>query len=88
MDGVDDAEQFRGVNKAFGTIGIEPNKQMQARKKSCMEERNGCLSALRTPAYQGVRDRVVNRDCLPLHHTQEKGRRSASLLYVWCRILV
>ncbi|CAM9264982.1 unnamed protein product, partial [Sphacelaria rigidula] len=29
LDGVDDAEQFRGVNKAFGTIGIEPNKQMQ-----------------------------------------------------------
>lgn len=31
LDGVDDAAQFRGVQKAFDTIGIEADDQMQAR---------------------------------------------------------
>lgn len=31
LDGVDDAAQFRGVQKAFDTIGIETDDQMQAR---------------------------------------------------------
>lgn len=29
LDGVDDAEQFRGVQKAFDTVGMDAEMQMQ-----------------------------------------------------------
>lgn len=32
LEGVDDAEQFRGVQRAFDTIGIDADSQMQARE--------------------------------------------------------
>lgn len=34
LDGVDDSTQFRGVQKAFDTIGIEPAMQIEASKLS------------------------------------------------------
>lgn len=32
MDHVDDAEEFRAVNKAFDTIGIDPDRQIQVKE--------------------------------------------------------
>ena len=38
LDGVDDAKQFQSVQKAFDTIGMDKDSQMQVRKYTYIQK--------------------------------------------------
>lgn len=41
LDGVDDVEQFKGVQRAFDTVGMDAQMQMQVKEKRTLEKNWG-----------------------------------------------
>lgn len=54
LDGVDDAEQFRGVKAAFDTIGLDEGSQMEVGSLTEISEMGLVVSGVVVLRYHGL----------------------------------